>query len=125
MFYLLHSNPYDVESGAVSLSAMEDLVSYNYKRGRDMIIISYDIKDDKLRTRFAKMLRKQGAIRLQFSVYEVNNTQRVIDNIKLNIEGKFAKLFGGADSVLIFDAPNAKVQKYGNAIHRDVDVAYL
>ncbi len=90
-----------------------------------MIIISYDIKDDKLRTRFAKMLRKQGAIRLQFSVYEVNNTQRIIDNIKLNIEGKFAKLFGGADSVLIFDAPNAKVQKYGNAIHRDVDVAYL
>jgi CRISPR-associated protein Cas4 len=27
-----------------------------------------------LRTRFAKMLRSQGAIRLQFSVYEVNNT---------------------------------------------------
>ena len=45
MFYLLHSNPYDVESGAVSLSAMEDLVSYNYKRGRDMIIISLYMKD--------------------------------------------------------------------------------
>ena len=90
-----------------------------------MIIISYDIKDDKIRTKFAKMLRSQGAIRLQFSVYEVNNTQRIIDNIKVNIVDKFSKLFTGADSVLIFDAPNAKVQKFGNAIHRDADVFYF
>lgn len=90
-----------------------------------MIIICYDIKDDKIRTKFAKMLCSQGAIRLQFSVYEVNNTQRVIDIIKTNIVDKFYKLFTGADSVLIFDAPNAKVQKYGNAIHRDSDVVYL
>ena len=90
-----------------------------------MIIISYDIKDDKIRTKFAKMLRAQGAIRLQFSVYEVNNTQRVIENIKINIIDKFGKLFKGADIVLIFDAPNAKVQKFGNAIHRDTDVVYL
>lgn len=90
-----------------------------------MIIVSYDIKDDKIRTRFSKMLRSQGAIRLQFSVYEVNNTQRIIDNIKLNIIERFSKLFTGADSVLIFDAPNAKVEKFGNAIHRDKDVVYL
>lgn len=90
-----------------------------------MIIVSYDIKDDKIRTRFAKMLRSQGAIRLQFSVYEVNNTQRIIENIKLNISERFSKLFTGADSVLIFDAPNAKVEKFGNAIHRDRDVVYL
>ena len=90
-----------------------------------MIIVSYDIKNTKVRTQFAKMLRSQGAIRLQFSVYEVNNTQRIIDNIKLNIIERFSKLFTGADSVLIFDAPNAKVEKYGNAIHRDQDVVYL
>lgn len=69
--------------------------------------------------------RSQGAIRLQFSVYEVNNTQRIIENIKLNIVEKFSKLFTGADSVLIFDAANAKVEKFGNAIHRDKDVVYL
>jgi len=90
-----------------------------------MIIISYDIKDDKIRTKFAKMLRSKGAIRLQFSVYEVNNTQRIIESIKLNVVEKFSKLFTGADSVLIFDAPNAKVEKFGNAIHRDKDVVYL
>jgi len=90
-----------------------------------MIIISYDIKDDKLRTKFSKMLRSEGAIRLQYSVYEVNNTQRIIDNIIIKIQNKYSKEFTGADSVLIFDAPNAKVQKFGNAIHRDVDVMYF
>ena len=55
-----------------------------------MLIISYDIRDNKLRTRFAKMLIKNGAIRLQFSVYELNNTQRMIDNIKLKINTIFS-----------------------------------
>ena len=90
-----------------------------------MIIVSYDIKNNKIRTKFAKMLRSQGAIRLQLSVYEVNNTQRIIDNIRLQIVDRFSKLFTGADSVMIFDAPNAKIQKFGNAIHRDMDVVYL
>ncbi len=90
-----------------------------------MIIISYDIKDDKLRTKFAKMLRSQGAIRLQFSVYEVNNTQRVINNIKTKIVDAYSKLFTGADSVMIFNAAKESVQKFGNAIHRDADIVYL
>ena len=45
--------------------------------------------------------------------------------LKINIVDKFSKLFTGADSVLIFDAPNAKVQKFGNAIHRDADIVYF
>lgn len=32
-----------------------------------MFVISYDIKDDKVRTRFSKMLTRNGAIRLQYS----------------------------------------------------------
>lgn len=90
-----------------------------------MIIISYDIADDKLRGRFSKMLTKNGAIRLQFSVYEVNNTTRVIDNIIIKIENVFSKCFGGGDSVVIFDIGNAKVRKFGNAVHRDQDVVYF
>ncbi len=90
-----------------------------------MIIISYDIADDKLRSRFAKMLTKNGAIRLQFSVYEVNNTTRVIDNIIVKIENVFAKHFGGGDSVVIFDIGQAKIRKFGNAVHRDQAVVYF
>ena len=90
-----------------------------------MIIISYDISNDRFRNRFAKMLTKNGAVRLQFSVYEVNNTTRVIDNIILKIENVFSKRFSGADSVVIFDVMREKVKKYGNAIHRDSDVVYF
>ena len=90
-----------------------------------MIIVSYDICDDKLRGRFAKMLSKNGAIRLQYSVYEVNNTSRVIDNIRTQIEQKYSKLFTGADSVVIFEVGSNKITKFGNAIHRDTDIVYL
>lgn len=90
-----------------------------------MLIISYDISDDKLRNRFSKMLTKNGAIRLQYSVYEVNNTNRLLDNLILKIEEQFSKKFEGGDSVIIFDVATVKLKKYGNAIHRGVDVFYI
>lgn len=90
-----------------------------------MLIISYDIKDDKLRTKFAKTLTKYGAVRLQYSVYEVNNTDRVLNNLRIMVEDLFAKKFGGGDSVMIFDVNGVKLSKYGNAIHRDQDIVYF
>lgn len=90
-----------------------------------MLVISYDIKDDKVRTRFSKMLTRNGAIRLQYSVYEINNTERVMKNLLVLIEDKFSKEFGGDDSVIIFDVSSVKLKKYGNAIHRDQDVVYF
>ena len=92
---------------------------------KEMIIVSYDIKDDKLRTKFQKALTKNGAIRLQYSVYEINNTERVMKNLLVLIEDKFSKEFGGDDSVIIFDVSSVKLKKYGNAIHRDQDVVYF
>lgn len=89
-----------------------------------MIIVSYDISDDKMRTRFSKMLTKNGAIRLQFSVYEVCNTKRIMDNLLTKIEA-YAKHFTADDSVIIFDVSSDRLKKYGNAIHRDKDVVYF
>ena len=89
-----------------------------------MLVVSYDIIDTKLRARFAKMLTKNGAIRLQFSVYEVNNTNRVLENLMLKID-QFATKFDGGDSVIVFDVSGVKLKKYGNAIHRDTDIVYL
>ena len=89
-----------------------------------MIVISYDIANDKMRTHFSKMLTKYGAIRLQYSVYEVRNTKRIIDNIILKIEA-YAKHFSMDDSVVIFDVSDNAITKYGNAIHRDRDIVYL
>ena len=89
-----------------------------------MIIISYDIKEDKVRSKFAKMLEKNGAIRLQYSVYEFNNTKRISDTLLIKIE-QFAHSFTGADSVIILEGNGIKLKKYGNAIHRDQDVVFL
>ncbi len=89
-----------------------------------MILISYDIKNDKIRTRFSKMLTKLGAIRLQFSVYEVNNTRRIMDNLTAKIEA-YSKLFTYDDSVIVFQVEADKLTKYGNAIHRDRPVVYF
>jgi CRISPR-associated protein Cas2 len=57
-----------------------------------MLLISYDISDDKVRTRFSKFLRKYGR-RTQFSVYEIENSERVLYNIMLQIDAEFEKQF--------------------------------
>ncbi len=90
-----------------------------------MLLISYDIKNSKVRTRFSRMLQKNGAIRLQFSVYEVSNSSRILDNIKLKIEKEFSPLFNFDDSVVIFKVNDNDIIKYGNAIHRDEAIIYF
>jgi CRISPR-associated protein Cas2 len=90
-----------------------------------MLVVSYDISNDKLRTKFSKMLTKHGGVRLQFSVFEINNSKRILDNIKVMIETKFAEQFDGGDSVFIFETDLQKATKYGNAIHRDKSLLYF
>ena len=55
-----------------------------------MIILSYDIHDDKLRTRFSKHIKKYGH-RLQYSVYEIDNSSKMLDNICVEIQNIFEK----------------------------------
>lgn len=77
-----------------------------------------------MRTNFSKMLKKHGAIRLQFSVYEVVNTKRVMDNLVAKIEA-YSKHFTFDDSIIIFDVSSDKLTKFGNAIHRDKPIVYF
>ena len=62
---------------------------------------------------------------MQYSVYEVKNTERVINNLRIMIDEEFAKHFTPADSVVIYDVSDIKMQKYGNAIHRDKDIVFF
>ena len=89
-----------------------------------MKIVSYDITDKKMRSNFSKMLKENGAIRLQYSVYEVRNTKRIMDNLVAKIE-TYSKHYTADDSVVIFDVDMNKMSKYGNAIHRDKPVVYF
>lgn len=56
----------------------------------NVIIITYDISNNKLRTQFSKFLEKYG-VRVQFSVYEIENSKRILDIVLANIESKFKK----------------------------------
>ncbi|OGJ66853.1 CRISPR-associated endonuclease Cas2 [Candidatus Peribacteria bacterium RIFCSPLOWO2_01_FULL_51_18] len=66
-----------------------------------MLLVSYDITNDKTRTAFSKFLKKFGR-RVQYSVYEIQNSPRVLRNIITVLEHTYRKKFGGADSVIIF-----------------------
>lgn len=90
-----------------------------------MLVVSYDISDNKVRTRFSKMLEKHGGVRLQYSVFEINNTKRVQEILKIKINSVFSKKFGGGDSVFIFETDEKKAIKFGNALHRDQDILFF
>ena len=84
-----------------------------------MILISYDISDDKKRTRFNKYIRRFGH-RLQYSVYEITNSERVLNNIAADIENVWLEQFDQTDSVYIFQLSNTcKVRKFGYAKNED------
>lgn len=84
-----------------------------------MVLVSYDISSDKLRTRFAKDLAKYG-FRLQYSLFEMKNSEHILDNIVNLLENKYSKKFEETDSVLIIKLnPNCEIKKYGYAKHED------
>ena len=70
-------------------------------------------------------MQKSGAIRLQYSVYEVVNVNRLLENLIEKITVDWSPKFDGSDSVLIFDVDKKSVKKFGNAIHRDTDMVYF
>ncbi len=87
-----------------------------------MLLVSYDISNDKLRTRFSKFLEKFG-YRLQYSVFEIKNSERILENIETKIESYFSKKFEQSDSVIIFNlSKTCKITKYGYAKNTDNDL---
>lgn len=87
-----------------------------------MVIISYDISSDKKRAKFNKYIRRFGHM-LQYSVYEIENSERILNNIIADIDNKWMKLFDQTDSVYIFHLSNAcEIQKFGYARNEDSDL---
>ena len=84
-----------------------------------MLLISYDISNDKIRTKFSKFLSKFG-FRLQYSVFEINNSDTVLQNITTEIENTYMKLFTEEDSIIIFKlSETCKKNCYGYAKNED------
>ena len=90
-----------------------------------MIVISYDISDDKKRTKFSKYLTKFGH-RIQYSVFEIDNSERILNNIIADIENKFMKIFGQEDSVYIFNmSSSCKIKRYGYAKNEETTLKII
>lgn len=87
-----------------------------------MIVLSYDIADDKLRTKFSKFLCKYGH-RIQYSVFEIDNSKNILNNIISNITIKFEKKFTEKDSIYIFNlSSSCEILKMGYAKNEDCDM---
>lgn len=87
-----------------------------------MIIASYDISNTKLRSEFAKFLSKHG-FRLQYSVFQIRNSKRILSLVLSEINNNFGKRFSQKDSVIILElSETCKITKFGYAKNDDADL---
>lgn len=89
--------------------------------GGIMVIVSYDISNDKLRTKFAKYLSRFGH-RLQYSMFEIDNSEKIVNNIVNDLKNKYEKSFSQEDSVIIFKlSSSCEVLRFGYAKNDEKD----
>ena len=87
-----------------------------------MFLVIYDIESDKLRTKFSNFLKQYGR-RIQYSVFEIANSPRVLENIRIEIKHSYEKKFSQSDSVLIINVPdNAVTDRFGYAKNEETDL---
>lgn len=90
-----------------------------------MILVSYDISSNKIRSRFNKYIKKYG-IMLQYSVYEISNSEGMLDKIMWDIENRWEKVFSESDSVIIIKTSGTcKVIKFGYAKHDEDEIIVI
>lgn len=92
-----------------------------------MFIVSYDIENDRTRTKFSKFLKQYGR-RLQYSVYEIKNSPRILSNIKSEVELKYKKAFTNNDSVIIYGicgGCESKILRFGHPVQEEQEVVFF
>ncbi len=90
-----------------------------------MILISYDISSNKIRTKFNKYIRKDGHM-LQYSVYEISNSEGMLEKIMWDIENRWKTIFDESDSVIIIKTgKSCNITKFGYARHDEDDIIVI
>ncbi len=90
-----------------------------------MLLISYDISNNKLRTKFSKFLEQYGG-RMQYSVFEIRNSPRLLKVIQLEIKDRFEPQFSQTDSVIIFQmSKQCKITRFGYAKNDENDLIII
>ena len=110
------------EKDYTDINFNKNILFKNQNGENKMILVSYDIRDDKLRAAFSKFILRFGE-RKQYSVYEIKNSPRILALIKSELDFSFSKKFGEEDSVLIIEtSKNCKISRYGFAKHDESDI---
>ena len=92
-----------------------------------MLLISYDFSNTKIRTKFHKYLKKYGRP-LQYSVFEIQNSPRVLNIILLEIETIYKPKFTLADSIIVVPittADESRIRRYGYSVQEQKDLLWL
>lgn len=89
-----------------------------------MLLVLYDFESNEPRSNFSKFLKKFGR-KIQYSVYEVRHSNRVLQNILSEVELRHSKKFSGSDSIIIVplcEACQKKIIWYGHSSNEEKDV---
>ena len=89
-----------------------------------MIVVNYDIESDRRRAKFSKFLKKFGR-RVQYSMFELKNSDRVLQNIMKEVQYKYEPHFSMVDSIMIMrlcEGCKKKIVRYGSAANEESDV---
>ena len=74
---------------------------------------------------FQVFLSKFG-YRMQYSVFKIKNSERILKNIVAEITGRFSKKFTQTDSIIIFSlSKQCKVYSHGYAKNEDKDLMII
>ena len=89
-----------------------------------MYIVSYDFESNRRRSRFSNFLKKFGR-RIQYSIFEIRNSPRVLKNILTEVEMEYEPHFTNSDSIIIMhvcETCKGKVKRYGYAANEEESV---
>lgn len=91
-----------------------------------MLIVTYDIHNDKVRTKFWRFLKRYWR-RIQYSVFEIKNSDRILNIVKSQVE-TISENFTWADSILIIPISKAnhwKVIRYWQPALEEEEILFL
>lgn len=92
-----------------------------------MLIVSYDFQSNKRRAKFARFLKKYGR-RIQYSVFELKNSDRILDNIMKEIKLVYEPNFTKEDSIVIVhtcEGCKKKTERFGYAANEEEEVLFF
>jgi len=92
-----------------------------------MIIISYDFSDNKRRAKFSRFLEQYGE-RLQYSVFSIKNSRRILNIVLTEIDKNYKNYFTNTDSIIIWNVCEIckkKIIRYGSSSHDMKDIIYF